>query len=110
LPEEEAAGWTETRQSRFFVEILDESLPRGYLYLSRSRFVVANDLEPTRSRTSGYLDSRSGSPYWGSIGGIRTAFISSPHDWVFIKAADMPFLVPELLRTMLDLTSDAHFS
>jgi hypothetical protein len=33
----------------------------------------------------------------------------SPHQWVFIKAADMLFLVPGLRRTMLDLTIDAHF-
>jgi molybdopterin-guanine dinucleotide biosynthesis protein A len=68
-------------------------------------FVVANDLEP-------YLDLqatviRDLIPHRGPIVGIRTALISSPHERVFIKAADMPFLVPEFLRMMLDATEDA---
>jgi molybdopterin-guanine dinucleotide biosynthesis protein A len=67
--------------------------------------VVANDLEP-------YLDLqatliRDLIPHQGPIGGIQTALISSPHEWVFIKAADMPFFVPELFRMMLDSTRDA---
>lgn len=68
-------------------------------------FLVANDLNP-------YLDLRASLirdvvPHQGPLGGIQAALISSPHDWVFIKAVDMPFLVPELLRMMLDATGDA---
>jgi molybdopterin-guanine dinucleotide biosynthesis protein A len=39
----------------------------------------------------------------GPLGGIYTALLFSPHDWVFARATDMPFLVPELLTTMLGM-------
>ena len=39
----------------------------------------------------------------GPLVGIYTALLFSPNDWVFTKATDMPFLVPELLQMMLEL-------
>jgi molybdenum cofactor guanylyltransferase len=36
----------------------------------------------------------------GPLGGLFTALLFSPHDWVFIKATDMPFLVAELAKMM----------
>jgi molybdopterin-guanine dinucleotide biosynthesis protein A len=68
-------------------------------------FVVANDLDP-------YLDVeatliRDVIPHQGPIGGIYTALVFSPREWVFIKAADMPFLIPELLQIILDSREDA---
>lgn len=42
-------------------------------------------------------------PHQGPLGGIYTALLFSPRDWVFVKATDMPFLVPELLTTLAAL-------
>ncbi len=39
----------------------------------------------------------------GPLGGVFTALLFSPHDWVFLKATDMPFLVEELARKMSSL-------
>ncbi len=63
--------------------------------------VVANDL-------ACYYDVRATLvrdvlPWQGPLGGIYTALLFSPHDWLFVKATDMPFLVPELLDLMLQL-------
>ncbi|MGV8074212.1 MAG: molybdenum cofactor guanylyltransferase [Syntrophobacteraceae bacterium] len=63
--------------------------------------VVANDL-------SLYYDLnvtlvRDILPDLGPLCGIYTALLFSPHDWVFVKAADMPFLVPELIPLMLSM-------
>jgi molybdopterin-guanine dinucleotide biosynthesis protein A len=37
----------------------------------------------------------------GPLGGIHTALVFSPHEWLFAKATDMPFLAPELVSLML---------
>jgi len=60
--------------------------------------VVANDLTP-------YLHIRATLVQdvvcdQGPLGGIYTALLFSPHNWVFIKATDMPFLVEELAKKM----------
>ena len=39
----------------------------------------------------------------GPLGGAFTALLFSPHDWVFLKATDMPFLVEELAKMMSSL-------
>jgi molybdopterin-guanine dinucleotide biosynthesis protein A len=61
--------------------------------------VVANDL-------SLYYDVhatlvRDVLPHQGPLGGIYTALLFSPWDWVLVKATDMPFLVPELVTLLL---------
>jgi molybdopterin-guanine dinucleotide biosynthesis protein A len=40
-------------------------------------------------------------PHQGPLGGIYTALVFSPSEWVFIKATDMPFLVPEMASLIL---------
>jgi molybdopterin-guanine dinucleotide biosynthesis protein A len=62
--------------------------------------VVGNELIP-------YIDTdtdlvRDFIPEQGPLGGIYTALLFSPHDWVLVKATDMPFLEPELIRAMLE--------
>ncbi len=60
--------------------------------------VVANDLTPYfRVRATLVQDVV---PDQGPLGGIYTALLFSPHNWVFVKATDMPFLVEELAQKM----------
>jgi molybdopterin-guanine dinucleotide biosynthesis protein A len=61
--------------------------------------VVANDLKP-------YLQVRATLVQdilrdQGPLGGIHTALVFSPHEWLLVKATDMPFLAPELVRFMI---------
>jgi molybdopterin-guanine dinucleotide biosynthesis protein A len=37
----------------------------------------------------------------GPLGGIYTALLFSPGEWVLVKATDMPFLVPDLITLLL---------
>lgn len=62
--------------------------------------VVANDLEPYYGVRAHLL--RDLQPRQGPLGGILTALFFSPHDWVFVRATDMPFLAPEILAALLD--------
>jgi molybdopterin-guanine dinucleotide biosynthesis protein A len=62
--------------------------------------IVANDIEP-------YLDiavmmARDVVPNLGPLGGIYTALLFSPVEWVFVKATDMPFLVSELASVIIE--------
>lgn len=62
--------------------------------------IVANEIEP-------YLDTgamlvRDIIPQMGPLGGIYTALLFSPCEWVFIKATDMPFLVPQMASLLLE--------
>ncbi len=62
--------------------------------------VVANDLDP-------YLDlqvplARDVVPHQGPLGGIYTALLFSPAEWIFAKATDMPLLVPALAALMIE--------
>jgi molybdopterin-guanine dinucleotide biosynthesis protein A len=41
-------------------------------------------------------------PNQGPLGGIYTALFFSFNDWVFVKATDMPFLVPELASMVIE--------
>ncbi len=61
--------------------------------------VIANELEP-------YLDLgttlvKDFLPHQGPLGGIHAALLFSSTEWVFFKATDMPFLVPELAELMI---------
>jgi molybdenum cofactor guanylyltransferase len=61
--------------------------------------VVANDLEPYLHIQATLVQDILRDQ--GPLGGIYTALVFSPHEWLFVKATDMPFLVPELARLML---------
>ncbi|MCU0596206.1 MAG: molybdenum cofactor guanylyltransferase [Desulfobacterota bacterium] len=43
-------------------------------------------------------------PFQGPLGGIYTALLFSPNDWVAVRATDMPIFVPEVLERMLALS------
>lgn len=38
----------------------------------------------------------------GPLGGIYTALLFSPCEWVFVKATDMPFLAPEMAALIVE--------
>lgn len=63
-------------------------------------FVIVNDLAPYYGvRAHLLLDLI---PHQGPLGGIYTSLFFSPHDWVLVRATDMPFLAPRLLDALLD--------
>jgi len=63
--------------------------------------VVANDLTPYfHIRATLVQDVLTNQ---GPLGGIYTALLFSPHEWIFARATDMPFLVPELVEWMIRL-------
>ncbi|MHC1741952.1 MAG: molybdenum cofactor guanylyltransferase [Syntrophobacteraceae bacterium] len=62
--------------------------------------VVANDLTPYYGVQAHLLLDLQ--PRQGPLGGIQTALFFSPHEWVLVRATDMPFLAPELLTALLD--------
>jgi molybdenum cofactor guanylyltransferase len=41
-------------------------------------------------------------PHQGPLGGLYTALFFSIGEWVFVKATDMPFLVPELASIVIE--------
>ncbi len=68
-------------------------------------FLVANDLEPYLGVKAHLV--RDLRPRLGPLGGIHTALFFSPHDWVLVRATDMPFLVPELVQVLMDCRQGA---
>lgn len=56
--------------------------------------VIVNDISPYMDL--GFTLVRDVMPHQGPLGGIYTALMFAACDWVFVKAADMPFLVPGL--------------
>lgn len=63
-------------------------------------FIVANDLSPYYDVDATLV--RDIIAHQGPLGGIFTALLFSPNEWVFAKATDMPFLVPALVEMMLE--------
>ncbi|MCE5333627.1 MAG: molybdenum cofactor guanylyltransferase [Desulfobacteraceae bacterium] len=63
--------------------------------------VIANDLETYIG--VGTCLVRDIVPRQGPVGGIYSALLFSSREWVFVKATDMPFLVPELASLLLSL-------
>ena len=63
--------------------------------------VVANDLSVYYDALATLIQDIV--PHQGPLGGLYTALLFSPNDWVFARATDMPFLVPEVLRMMLEM-------
>ena len=62
--------------------------------------VVVSEIEP-------YLDTgvmlvQDIIQHQGPLGGIYTALLFSSAEWIFVKATDMPFLVPELASLIID--------
>jgi len=62
--------------------------------------LVVNEIEP-------YLDMevmlvQDIIPHLGPLGGIYTALLFSPMEWVFVRAIDMPLLVPEVASLIID--------
>jgi molybdopterin-guanine dinucleotide biosynthesis protein A len=62
--------------------------------------VVANDLAPYAHL--GLMLVRDIIPRQGPLGGIYTALLAGGDDWLLVKATDMPFLVPELARLLIE--------
>jgi molybdenum cofactor guanylyltransferase len=62
--------------------------------------VVANDLNPYHDVRANLV--RDVIPHQGPLVGIYTALLFSPRQWVLVKATDMPFWVPELVRLLLE--------
>jgi len=63
--------------------------------------LIANDLKP-------YYDVRAAlvkdvMPHQGPLGAIYTALLFSPHEWVFVKATDMPYINLNVTRKMYEL-------
>ena len=56
--------------------------------------VVVSEIEPYLD--TGVMLAQDIIPHRGPLGGIYTALLFSPAEWVFVKATDMPFLVPEM--------------
>jgi molybdopterin-guanine dinucleotide biosynthesis protein A len=63
--------------------------------------LVANDLKPYLTVHATLL--RDVIAFQGPLGGIYTALLFSPNDWVAVRATDMPIFVPEMLERMLAL-------
>ncbi len=61
--------------------------------------VVVNDLAPYAEL--GVTLVRDVVPHQGPLGGIYTALLFSPSEWVMVKATDMPFLVPGMASLMI---------
>ncbi len=62
-------------------------------------FIIANDLRSYVNCKATLVKDII--PSYGPLGGIYTALLFSMHDWVFVRAVDMPFLSYDLVDIML---------
>jgi molybdopterin-guanine dinucleotide biosynthesis protein A len=62
--------------------------------------VVVNDIGPYMD--AGVMLAMDMIPHQGPLGGIYTALLFSPVEWVLVKATDMPFLVPDLASLLIE--------
>jgi molybdopterin-guanine dinucleotide biosynthesis protein A len=67
--------------------------------------LVVNELKPFWTVRATLI--RDVIPHQGPLGGLHTALLFSPHEWVAVRATDMPFFVPEMLERMLALRAGA---
>ncbi|MDR3570352.1 MAG: molybdenum cofactor guanylyltransferase [Syntrophobacteraceae bacterium] len=86
----------QTLQGKRFIDLAIEPLRR----FCDPVMAVVNEIEP-------YLDTgailvQDIIPHQGPLGGIYTALVFSPSEWVFVKATDMPFLVPEMAALIIE--------
>jgi molybdopterin-guanine dinucleotide biosynthesis protein A len=68
-------------------------------------FTIAGDLSLYRDLNCTLIQDVM--PGQGPLGGIHAALMFSPHDWVLVRAGDMPWLNPELIEMMLGLRGDS---
>jgi molybdopterin-guanine dinucleotide biosynthesis protein A len=62
--------------------------------------IVANEIGPYMDM--GVMLAMDIIPHQGPLGGIYTALLFSPVEWVLVKATDMPFLVPEMASLLIE--------
>lgn len=62
--------------------------------------LVANDLSPYYDVKATLIQDIIS--HQGPLGAIYTSLLFSPHEWVFVKATDMPFLTTEILMMMIE--------
>jgi molybdopterin-guanine dinucleotide biosynthesis protein A len=67
-------------------------------------FLVAND---ERYRTLGLRVVPDRFPEGGALGGIATGIGAAAHDRVLVAACDMPFLIPDMFRLLIERSEDA---
>lgn len=91
--------------ARIHNERLIDRAIQGLRPLCRSILVIANDLLPYATAEANLV--RDVLPDQGPLGGIYSALFFCPGQWIFVKATDMPFLVPEVVAAMVAMTLDA---
>lgn len=67
-------------------------------------FIIGQDLSPYYGVSAVLLQDVV--PRQGPLGGIYTALLFSPNEWIFVRAADMPFFVPGLFSLMSRYADD----
>ena len=86
----------QTFKGKRFIDLAIESL-RPFC---EPVMAVVNEIEPYVD--TGAMLVRDIIAHQGPLGGIYTALLFSPCEWVFIKATDMPFLVPEMASLIIE--------
>lgn len=84
--------------------LVDRGLEALHGYCSPVLLVV-NELKPYWATKATLI--RDVIPHQGPLGGLYTALLFSPHEWVVVRATDMPLFVPDMLERMLALRTGA---